>query len=100
MGQVRLAIVRGAHAARVLRPAARRPDVGRWTSKKTRLARGGRPSVFERGGPPRSARQRRALPKPNKVSAPATIFIRGIGAGSPAGWGVLSLREALAKGEP
>src|SRR6266498_3577469 len=29
-----------------------------------------------------------------------SIFIHGIGAVSPAGWGVLPMREALAKGEP
>src|SRR6266436_2540992 len=34
------------------------------------------------------------------MSAAETIFIHGIGAVSPAGWGVLPLREALAKGEP
>ena len=34
------------------------------------------------------------------MSAAENIFIRGIGAVSPAGWGVLPLREALAKGEP
>src|SRR6266487_4655527 len=34
------------------------------------------------------------------MSAAETIFIGGIGAVSPAGWGVLPLREALAKGEP
>jgi 3-oxoacyl-(acyl-carrier-protein) synthase len=28
------------------------------------------------------------------------IFVRGIGAVSPAGWGVLPMREALAKGDP
>jgi len=33
-------------------------------------------------------------------SEPENIFIDGIGAVSPAGWGVLPLREALAKGEP
>jgi 3-oxoacyl-(acyl-carrier-protein) synthase len=34
------------------------------------------------------------------VSAAQNIFVQGIGAVSPAGWGVLPLREALAKGEP
>src|SRR5882724_13315572 len=34
------------------------------------------------------------------MSAAEKIFIHGIGAVSPAGWGVLPLREALAKGEP
>src|SRR5881397_1263046 len=34
------------------------------------------------------------------MSAAENIFVRGIGAVSPAGWGVLPLREALAKGEP
>src|SRR5437867_6526528 len=34
------------------------------------------------------------------MSAAEKIFIQGIGAVSPAGWGVLPLREALAKGEP
>jgi len=34
------------------------------------------------------------------MSAAENIFIHGIGAVSPAGWGVLPLREALAKGEP
>ena len=36
----------------------------------------------------------------SQVSAAENIFIYGIGAVSPAGWGVLPLREALAKGEP
>src|SRR5207244_11536929 len=36
----------------------------------------------------------------DEMSAAENIFIRGIGAVSPAGWGVLPLREALAKGEP
>lgn len=34
------------------------------------------------------------------MSAAQDIFIHGIGAVSPAGWGVMPLREALAKGEP
>jgi len=34
------------------------------------------------------------------MTSTANIFIDGIGAVSPAGWGVLPLREALAKGEP
>ena len=34
------------------------------------------------------------------MSAADNIFIHGIGAVSPAGWGVMPLREALAKGEP
>jgi 3-oxoacyl-(acyl-carrier-protein) synthase len=34
------------------------------------------------------------------MSAAENIFIHGIGAVSPAGWGVLPLGEALAKGEP
>src|SRR6267142_1203462 len=34
------------------------------------------------------------------MSAAENIFVRGIGAVSPAGWGVLPLREALAKREP
>src|SRR6266511_2316719 len=34
------------------------------------------------------------------MNAAGQIFIHGIGAVSPAGWGVLPLREALAKGEP
>jgi hypothetical protein len=33
------------------------------------------------------------------MSGVETIFVRGIGAVSPAGWGVLPMREALAKGE-
>src|SRR5439155_6285331 len=33
-------------------------------------------------------------------TATSDIFVHGIGAVSPAGWGVLPLREALAKGEP
>src|SRR5438093_6335231 len=34
------------------------------------------------------------------MSAAENIFVRGIGAVSPAGWGVLPLREALSKGGP
>jgi hypothetical protein len=34
------------------------------------------------------------------MSSAENIFVHGIGAVSPAGWGVLPLREALAKGEP
>ncbi len=34
------------------------------------------------------------------MNAAGNIFIHGIGAVSPAGWGVMPLREALAKGEP
>src|SRR5438034_9197525 len=34
------------------------------------------------------------------MTSTETIFIHGIGAVSPAGWGVLPLREALAKDEP
>jgi len=34
------------------------------------------------------------------MKIPGSIFIHGIGTVSPAGWGVLPLREALAKGEP
>ena len=34
------------------------------------------------------------------MTSTRSIFIHGIGAVSPAGWGVLPLREALAKGEP
>src|SRR5438034_9501773 len=34
------------------------------------------------------------------MTSTETIFVHGIGAVSPAGWGVLPLREALAKGEP
>ena len=34
------------------------------------------------------------------MRAANNIFIRGVGAVSPAGWGVLPLRETLAKGEP
>src|SRR5437016_5505428 len=34
------------------------------------------------------------------MSPAENIFVHGIGAVSPAGWGVLPLREALAKGEP
>src|SRR6266516_3831649 len=34
------------------------------------------------------------------MSAAENIFVHGIGSVSPAGWGVLPLREALAKGEP
>ena len=34
------------------------------------------------------------------MSASETIFIRGLGAVSPAGWGIAALREALARGEP
>src|SRR3989442_11107430 len=34
------------------------------------------------------------------MSAAENIFVRGLGAVSPAGWGVLPLRETLAKGEP
>src|SRR6266516_423411 len=34
------------------------------------------------------------------MSSGEYIFVHGIGAVSPAGWGVLPLREALAKGEP
>jgi len=34
------------------------------------------------------------------VRAANNIFIRGVGAVSPAGWGVLPPRETLAKGEP
>ena len=34
------------------------------------------------------------------MNAAEHVFIHGIGAVSPAGWGVLPLREALAKGEP
>jgi Beta-ketoacyl synthase, N-terminal domain len=34
------------------------------------------------------------------MSAVESIFVHGIGAVSPAGWGVLPLLEALAKGEP
>src|SRR5881296_3303774 len=33
-------------------------------------------------------------------TATSDLFVHGIGAVSPAGWGVLPLREALAKGEP
>jgi len=47
-----------------------------------------------------------ANPTPNPagtrcaMKSAANIFIHGIGAVSPAGWGVLPLRAALAKGEP
>ena len=34
------------------------------------------------------------------MSAPSAIVIRGLGAVSPAGWGVASLRQALEKNEP
>ena len=36
----------------------------------------------------------------DSMIAAENIFVHGIGAVSPAGWGVLPLREALAKGEP
>jgi hypothetical protein len=56
------------------------------------------PAAAQRGGT--ATKTDRGRPQPTAMSGAENIFVHGLGAVSPAGWGILPLREALAKGLP